>query len=252
MRILRFVSFRAKRFYRRRVGGLIARVVSNGRLTVDDGLKILECVSNPESPGFVESFLAQRPERNGKPIPWMTFSAISFLDEQDLSDKRFLEIGAGASTSYWKLRGLSGVSLEADPNWIKRVNEYLNELPSKNEQRIDVLQVMKCAPVEPTVWHTGVDESELDLVESTNQLIREHISQADLLVVDGPLRNLCLLVAAEGANNLEMIILDNAERPEYQVGRNALSEKGWREIPFTGLGPLNPYSWTTSVFLRGI
>ena len=252
MRVLRFVSFRAKRFYRRRVGGLIARVVSNGRLKVVDGLKILECLSDEQSPAFVESFLAQRPERSGKPIPWMTFSAISFLDAQHLSGKRFLEIGAGASTSYWKLRGLSGVSLEADPGWIKRVKESLNELPGEAQQRIDVLQVMKCAPAEPTVWGISVDESELDLVESTDQLVRGHISQADVLVVDGPLRNLCLLIAAEDENELEMIILDNAERPEYQVGRNALTEKGWREIPFTGLGPLNPYSWTTSVFLRGI
>jgi len=250
MRILRFVRFRISRFFWRRVGGLVSRSISNGQLGPDDGLKILECVGYIESPGLIESFLAQRPERNGNPIPWMTFSAISFLDAQDLSGKRFLEIGAGASTAYWKLRGLSGTSLEADPDWIKRVNKSLNEIPGQSEQSIDVLQVMKSAPVETVVGGIGIDESELSLVESTDHLVREYISQADLLVVDGPLRNLCLLLAAEECHNLEMIILDNAERPEYEVGRNALVNKGWREIPFTGLGPLNSYSWTTSIFLR--
>jgi len=250
MRILQFVRFRISRFFRRQVGRLVSRSISNGQLGVDDGLKILECVSSVESPGLIESLLAQKPERNGKPIPWMTFSAISFLDAQDLSGKRFLEIGAGASTSYWKLRGLSGTSLEADPDWIQRVNESLNELPDQSEQRIDVRQVVKSAPVETVVGGIGVDKSELSLVKSTDQLVREYISQADLLVVDGPLRNLCLLLAAEESHNLEMIILDNAERPEYEVGRNALVNKGWREIPFTGLGPLNSYSWTTSIFLR--
>ena len=29
-----------------------------------------------------------------------------------------------------------------------------------------------------------------------------------------------------------------------------LRAQGWFQIDFSGLGPINPYAWTTSVFMR--
>jgi hypothetical protein len=37
----------------------------------------------------------------GKPLPWITYPAIAFLLQLDLSDKKVFEYGCGASTIFW-------------------------------------------------------------------------------------------------------------------------------------------------------
>jgi hypothetical protein len=76
------------------------------------------------------------------------------------------------------------------------------------------------------------------------------ISSADIIFIDGGPRILAAKICSEFSLDSQLIVLDNSDR-EYE--RNAsliLENEGYVEIPFTGLGPLNPYSWTTSFFIR--
>ena len=49
-----------------------------------------------------------------------------------------------------------------------------------------------------------------------------------------------------------LVVFDNADRPEYAAGYEALQRAGFVRLDFWGLGPINPYEWCTSVFVRDI
>jgi hypothetical protein len=70
----------------------------------------------------------------------------------------------------------------------------------------------------------------------------------DIVIVDGRFRRSCAEVACEVVSDTGMIIFDNADW--YPDACADLRAKGWFEIDFSGLGPINPYAWTTAVFLR--
>src|SRR2546427_1382711 len=48
-------------------------------------------------------------DANGQPLPWITYPAIEFLKQLDLTDKTVFEYGCGGSTVYW-----SGVAKRVD------------------------------------------------------------------------------------------------------------------------------------------
>jgi hypothetical protein len=55
----------------------------------------------------------------------------------------------------------------------------------------------------------------------------------------------------ESINHLKdngIIILDNSERQIYKNGIKFLKNKDFKEIIFAGMGPINIYGWTTSIF----
>jgi len=72
----------------------------------------------------------------------------------------------------------------------------------------------------------------------------------DLVVVDGVWRNECLPSALQCLSEHGVLVLDNAERAEYAAGRKMLLERGFRELSFVGMGPINHYEWVTSIFYR--
>ena len=219
--------------------------------------------------GFMESLRFRRPQRNGQPIPWFTFSSIDFLDQLDLEGKKFLEIGGGFSTLYWARRGLTGHTLETDAGWCKILNSALKS--RKQNEAISIIEITNDQTVPtrnlddflPEEWLTNLasvvsqdfpDET-LAFFHSKPNLLTElaiHLHDADIVVVDGVARNLCLMLAAKLMPKNGIVILDNSDRFEYSIGRDILVSEGFRAINFTGLGPLNPYSWQTTIFINGL
>jgi len=52
-----------------------------------------------------------------------------------------------------------------------------------------------------------------------------------------------------GKSNPSMVIFDNSDWYESTI-RDFDSELGWHRIDFCGLGPINGYTWVTSVYLN--
>ena len=48
---------------------------------------------------------------DGRPVPWMTYPAICYLEQLDFSQKRVFEYGCGSSTAYWAKRALRTISV---------------------------------------------------------------------------------------------------------------------------------------------
>jgi hypothetical protein len=173
-------------------------------------MKLLECV-----------------DADGMPIPWYTYPAIEYLSHLDFSKLAIFEYGSGNSTLWWAKRALSVTSVENDENWYAKIQATMN--------------------------HTLVDDRrpfcmlEHDRGSYINSLSKPH----DVVVVDGRFRKECVehLLSSNVASHVSMLIFDNSDwYPQaVQIMRD---RPGWFEVDFHGFGPINRYTWTTSVFVN--
>ena len=61
-----------------------------------------------------------------------------------------------------------------------------------------------------------------------------------------------MTISALYSEDKSMIIVDNTDFNNLNIGLGMLHKKEFVNIPFHGLVPLNPYSSTTSVFLKDL
>ena len=60
-----------------------------------------------------------------------------------------------------------------------------------------------------------------------------------------------MYLAAEYVSEDGIIVLDNSDRWQYNDLQDYLiHDAGFKRIDFHGLGPVNPYGWTTSLFFK--
>ncbi len=164
-------------------------------------------------------------DKDGEPLPWYTYSTISFLIKRLPGDIDVFEYGCGYSTLWWMLRARSVISVEHAGPWVQSIRQRANP-------RVRLIEV--------SADHT---DAYVNTIESTGQLF-------DVVVVDGECREACLALAPQSLKSDGIIILDNSERPAYRDGISKLCAKGFRQVDFIGMGPINTYEWMTSIFYR--
>lgn len=164
-------------------------------------------------------------DRNGNPIPWYTYPAIEYLLQLDFSNKRVFEFGAGNSTLFWANLSKKVVSVEDNKSWYKALKK---EIPS------------------------NVDLKYKKLGKKYSNAILEEKEKFDVIVVDGRMRDKCCESAIQKIASGGLIILDNSDRvSEYKEYSNAiqtLKKNDIIQVDFSGFGPINDYTWTTSIF----
>lgn len=149
---------------------------------------------------------------DGRPIPWITYPATDFLSERIAPGFRVFEYGSGASTLWWASRVRDVVTCEHDAQWFQRIREQ--------------------APTNVTAIHVVLDYG-------GNYCRQAELAggKFDLIMIDGRDRTNCLLRAPASLSARGVIVLDNAERPEYAQGIEQLKTLGFRALPFWGLSP---------------
>jgi hypothetical protein len=172
--------------------------------------------------GHAASRQCQMPvDRNAQPLPWYTYPAIQYLSQLDLRDRDAFEFGSGNGSLFWAARVRSLTSVESDRAW----HELIESRKLANQQ---VMLVE-------------------DLGEYPHAVEKEQ-RKYDLIIVDGKRRRLCAQTAIRCLAEDGMIILDNADW--YPKTAALLRDAGLIQIDFSGYGPVNNYTWTTSLFLR--
>jgi hypothetical protein len=167
-------------------------------------------------------------DESGQPIPWYTYPATEFLSHLDLSQFKVFEYGSGNSTLWWSKRAKKVMSVENDESWHKKIKDSLKT------------QNVTC--------HLEKDRQKYFSMASND---------FDIFVIDGKYRQQCL----EQVVNLKkistaagvglMLILDNADW--YPKSVRFVQEKlGWIQTDFHGFGPINSYTWTTSIFINPV
>jgi hypothetical protein len=165
-------------------------------------------------------------DREGKPIPWYTYPAIEYLSHIDFSMLRIFEFGSGNSSLWWARRCFSLTSIESDQQWFEKINQD-REVGSKFDYRLE--------------------DSEKAYISSPG------LKDADIVIIDGKYRSRCadvLIAACEvNAEKYVMLIFDNADWYPNAITK-IQQALGWVQIDFHGFGPINNYTWTTSVFIN--
>jgi FkbM family methyltransferase len=157
----------------------------------------------------------------GQPLPWYTYPAISFLDQVDLGGKTVFEFGAGNSSLYFARRARRVISVESDPRWYA--------------------QVAASKPANLTI-HLCPQEAEYLRVLCEGEVL------PDVIAIDGAWRRPCARAAITRLAPEGFIILDNSDW--FPKTASDLRSAGLVQIDFAGFGPVNYYTWTTSVFFR--
>ena len=162
----------------------------------------------------------------GEPIPWYTYPAIEFLNQFDFSDKKVFEFGLGNSSLYWSERCLSLISIEHDQDWFNKIKNNI-----RSNQRL------------------FLRKNKDEYVKSINELE----SEFDIIIIDGGYRQDCAKEVKKKLNRESgIVILDNSDW-YAETAKFLRDSLNMIQIDFHGFGPINSYTWTTSLFLtRGV
>lgn len=211
--------------------------------------------------GWLESKGRNQSSRNGFAIPWITYSSFEIIDRMQLPKLTIVEFGAGASTHYFASKALKVISYEFDSDYLVTLEKGIKpntslrgplHFPSKTEN-------MKVDSSYREYLNRDLACGDLS-TETANQIdwinlisdIKASVELADLVLIDGGPRTLVAKIVSEALGSSKLIVLDNSDRVHERDAVSVLQQQGYVEIPFTGLGPLNPYCWTTSFFVREV
>lgn len=174
--------------------------------------------------GWFQSFnRRQSIDAAGKPIPWYTYPAIEFIGARLRREMNVFEYGSGNSTDWYAERVANVVACEHDREWAALVRKKL--------------------PPNATLVESELGEGYV------NEISR-HNRKFDVVAIDGRMRNECARHSVEFLSAGGIIIWDNAERPEYVPGLRFLADRGFRQIDFSGLGPIHLAISRTSILYR--
>jgi len=217
--------------------------------------------------GWIESKIHNTSYYKGEYFPWITFSATDFLERLNLEKLSVVEFGAGASTCYFSERANNVKSFEFDAKYFSQISsittKYLNlEIINYNElnltrwiedqkSNITTLDEKLSLCIE---WDKNFHEISLwkDAGNELFQKASKYLSSGDIIFIDGGPRNTALFLAARHSSENSIVIVDNSDREDISLGIGILTEVGFHEIAFSGLGPLNHYKSQTSFFVKNL
>jgi hypothetical protein len=175
--------------------------------------------------GWFNSFQSgQSVDASGRPIPWISYAAIDFLERRIPGDAEVFEYGAGNGTLWWAERVARVDAVEHDKQWF----EYLR----------------KKLPSNANVVHAPEgSETYLEAAQSTGR-------QFDIIVIDGRDRVASAASAIDSLKPDGVLIWDDTDRERYADGIRDLKDRGFRQIEFRGFAPVEFVLHETSVFYR--
>lgn len=162
-------------------------------------------------------------DKNGNPIPWYTYPAIEYLKQLDMSDKIVYEYGLGYSTLFWGAIAKEVYSVEDNKGWFDHISQKIN---------------------------TNTKIKLANDKDSYSKSINEYDSNFDIIIIDGKHRLDCALESLSKLNEGGLIILDNSDRKECIEITELLRKNDFIQVDFHGFGPINGYTWTTSLFFH--
>ena len=179
-------------------------------------------------------------------IPWVTFSAIEFLENYLKKDMKVFEFGGGGSTLFFAGRTKELVTVEHDPEWF-------SALTAQMKTRTDIIWKSYLVPPEPAATG-GVDPSDPTHYVSSGQqyskkTFRSYASVIDqfpddyfdLVVVDGRSRPSCTVHSLKKVKPGGLLLIDNADRQYYLKNVNHLL--GNFSLVCNDFGPVPYYSF---------
>lgn len=175
--------------------------------------------------GWFRSLARGSYDLHGEPIPWWSYTFILFLKDRLSPDLAVFEYGSGNSTLWLSARVHRVYSVETDRGWYEHVRR---KLPANVDLRFQI-------------YEKGGDYC---------RLIRQHVGQFDVIVIDGFDRVRCAKHCVSALTPRGVIIFDDAHQDHLVEGPAFLIEQGFKRIDFFGMGPQQDSTHCTSLFYR--
>lgn len=192
--------------------GYIVTLIEDGSALLEDGWILSNKNGKPVS-------------KNGEPIPWMTYSFISYIEKCLNKNMKVFEYGSGNSTLWWAKHVKNVVACEHDSTWFAQIEK---KMPS----------------------NVALNFSPLDEGTQYSSFIKNYKNEFDIIVIDGRDRINCAKNSLNALTDNGVVIWDNSDRDEYNDGFKYLLSHGFRRLDFCGMGPINSYKWCTSIFYK--
>ena len=178
--------------------------------------------------GWFKAFDSKSPvDRDGNPIPWVTYSFIDFIKDRLGKQHTVFEFGSGNSTFFYAKYAGVVVSVEHDKEWYDKIE--------KSEDKPENSELIYTELVR------GGDYCQMPIKLE---------EKFDIIIVDGRDRVNCCKQAVEALSPGGVVVLDDSEREVYTEGVNFLIGKGFKHLPFSGISPGLFYRKSTSVFYK--
>lgn len=165
-------------------------------------------------------------DKEDNPIPWFTYSSISFLEPRLKKAFDVFEYGSGNSTLWFAQRVGRITSVEHDSEWFDKMKPLFDSIKNINYH------------------HRPIENKQY------GSFVAEFNNKFDIVIIDGQDRVTCAKNVIGALKKDGVIIWDNSDRTEYQEGYDFLNKNGYKRIDFVGLGPINHYPTSTSIFYQ--
>ena len=175
--------------------------------------------------GFTASLSLDRPiNAKGESIAWLNYALIHFLVPRLSRSIKMYEYGCGFSTSFFSQHVGSIHSLEHDKDWFEKV------VATKPENATITLE-------------TNVSEYPKKILSEEGTF--------DLILVDGIVRNECVVEAIKKLSESGVLIMDDTHRDvEFSPSFALMKQLGFKSIAFQSPKPLGTWVNESRVFYR--
>jgi hypothetical protein len=178
--------------------------------------------------GWFKAFDSKSPvDGEGRPIPWVTYSFIDFIEGRLNKKLSVFEFGSGNSTYFYARLAGDVVSVEHDKEWYNKI---------KNSPK-----------------RTKNSEIIFSALQKDGEYCRMPLTlnkKFDIIIVDGRDRVNCCKQSLAALNPGGVVVLDDSERSIYKEGGDFLRAAGYRELSFSGISPGLFYRKSTSIFYK--
>ena len=183
--------------------------------------------------GWMRSAAADRPlDRDGEPLPMLTYPAIDWLDAVLQPGNRVFEYGMGGSSTWFAARVAHVTSVDHSADWARSLR-----LPANVTVRV--------ASCGGDVLRAAADDPYVRAVSVGNE-------RYDVILIDGMARLSCVPVAHEALAPDGLIVFDNGDKPDNAPAREQLMGWGYTRIDFCGTRPASAFLGCTSVYSRAM
>lgn len=175
--------------------------------------------------GWFKSSKSKEPvDAHGRPLPWLNYSFIYFIDQRIKPDFSVFEYGMGNSTIWWSSRVARVDSCEHNHEWFDKISPKLPRHAKPIFIPVDDDHYVKAAT--------------------------ERDTKFDIVVIDGRRRVECARHAVDALSNSGVIVWDNTDRARYVNGIKFVFDKGFKRLDFVGMAPCSTRMQCTSIFYR--
>jgi hypothetical protein len=176
--------------------------------------------------GWFNSFQSGTPvDKNNRPIPWLSYPCVDFLEGRLNKDLLVFEFGSGNSTIFYSSRVNKIISIEHNRSWYNKIKNRLSE----NAQ---------------IIYYEYQPDGEYA------KAIISQEAKFDIIIIDGMDRVNAIKYSIEATSEKGVVILDDSERSEYKSGIDRLINNGFKRIDFWGISAAELYKKCTTIFYK--